>query len=110
MVTTMVDEFLIDAMDISLSEYIPKIKTIEQFCISMVVVADITEEDPAEGTQRYEDKKHLCKIMANYIEEKGEVNIPLDIFCKLGVLAEDYDKDPDFFCDDTFKEDISLTA
>lgn len=82
-------------MNRPLSECVKKINTKKDFCIAMVILAGIIEEDPKENTRRYDDMTHLCEIMAHYISvtNNGSVEIPLDIFCKLGVLAEDYDDD-----------------
>jgi hypothetical protein len=81
-----------DIMNRPLSECINNFDTKEDFCIGLVVLAGILEESPKENTRRYDDMIHLCKMLGNYIAvtNSGSVEIPVEIFCKLGVLAEDY--------------------
>lgn len=104
----MLDDMLNEVFNLPLSEHIKKIETKEQFCIGMVILADIIEEDPEEGTQRYDDMVHLCKILAEFVivTHNGRVVIPINIFCKIGVLAEDYPEDVTdviYYCDEETK-------
>lgn len=89
------EDVIADIMNRPLSECVQKIDTKEEFCVSMILLSGIIEENPAEGTQRHDDMVHLCNMIGYFISvtNNGEVEIPLDIFCKLGILADDYDND-----------------